>query len=178
MKHMRHNYVHLPDPVQKQVSGWNTQTKATNTCLPCVVVKFTVKRRGQQVTDFTFPRNKIWFKSWGSMRGTPSTASAKLSWYLTLVRWETGFTSKSQKVMGEKSPSYNTIQSDLCPKESGYYASALWCSYHSPAVGDGPWLAGNAQWDANRNGRNVCRIAAETVDVSSLIHVDIQLLCA
>lgn len=29
---------------------------------------------------------------------------------------------------------------------------------------DSDWLVRNAQWDANRNGRNVCGIAAEAVD--------------
>lgn len=31
------------------------------------------------------------------------------------------------------------------------------------------WLVRDAQWDANRNGRNVCSIAAEAVDGSGSV---------
>lgn len=31
------------------------------------------------------------------------------------------------------------------------------------------WLVGNAQWDAYRNGKNVCRITAGAVDSSGSV---------
>ena len=39
---------------------------------------------------------------------------------------------------------------------------------------DFDWLVRNAQWDAIRNGRNVCGIAAEAVDGSVSVHLAIS----
>lgn len=177
----------LSYPVQTQVSVWiKPDALPLQHCcfiaiLQCHVKNFRIQTQPSPETTF----------NWKELRRAASTVSEKLAWHPThfglsyrILHCSPGF--MKLFFFFRKHTCMHIWELKHCEREVDMpqYKSSLTSVLNTPTTVYQPfyvlitekqwnmdfdWLVRNAQWDANRNGRNVCRIAAETVDGSGSI---------